>query len=175
MKYGLERWRDRSLEPRTRFFDEFEKFFEDFWRPLGELTPWNGERKGVIEPACDIEETGDRYLVTFDMPGVSKNDINIDLKGNQLTVTAERKRENKSDEGGVQRYERSYGQYQRSFELPDSVKVDNVEARYEDGVLHISIPKAEEVKGRKIEILEGKASHVKSVTGKKEKEEEKKH
>lgn len=106
----------------------------------------------VLTPACDIEETESHYLVSLDMPGISKEDIRIETKGDQLMVSAERKHESKEKNGSRFVSERSYGKFYRAFSVGNSIDRDHVEAVYKDGVLRIALPKAEETKPKQIPI-----------------------
>lgn len=104
----------------------------------------------LVTPACDVEETPSHFLISIDMPGVAKDQIRIETKEDQLIVSAERSREKSESRGHWT--ERSYGKYQRSFTLGKSVRKDEIEAVYQDGVLRIALAKAEEVKPRQIEV-----------------------
>ena len=121
-----------------------------------------------FQPNCDINETNDHYLISFDMPGVKKEDIEIETQGNQLNVYGERQRETKEmSEDKVLRHERSYGKYSRSFILPTSIDSNKIEAHYEDGVLNIALPKTETAKGRKVQIQSGKSGFLDRLLGSK--------
>jgi len=115
------------------------------------LTPFQG---GNL-PACDLEETDSHYLVCLDVPGMSKDDINVEISGNQLRISGERK----SESGGKRKgyFERSYGSFERSLTLPSDVSGDNIEANYRSGVLELAIPKKEAAKSKKIAVGEGKS------------------
>jgi len=144
----------------------FSPLFEDYFEPARWFDDFfNREMAGMrdqarsLAPAIDIDETADEYLVTADLPGIKKEDINIECVGNQLTISAERKYE--STEGRKQeRSERFYGTFQRSFTLPSGVDAENIQASYEGGVLTVHVPKVEQAKPRKIEIGEGKSSQA---------------
>ena len=117
-------------------------------------------------PSCDIDESKDHYLVSFDMPGVKKDDIQIEVKDNTLMIAGERNKEVKNAEHeGYMRHERSYGKFQRAFTLPGSVDASKIEAHYEDGVLNVAIPKTEASKGRTIEIQSGKGGLFSRLLG----------
>lgn len=121
-----------------RFFDNWGLGFENFDKV------WN--------PNVDISESDDAFEVIAEIPGMSKDDIKISIKENVLTLTGEKKQEEKTDKKNYHRVERMYGQFQRSFRLPNSVKSDDIKAKYQNGVLSITIPKAEEVKPKEIEV-----------------------
>ena len=133
-------WFDDDMET-TRWFDDF------FGRDLSRLA----RNDRFLSPAIDIDETADEYRVCADLPGIKKEDINIECAGNQLTISAERRYEN--EDGRKQgRRERFYGTYQRSFTLPTGVDPDKIEALYENGELTIRVPKGEQAKAKRIQI-----------------------
>jgi len=103
-------------------------------------------------PAVDIVEDNDAFVVTADLPGLTKRDISINIKENMLTVSGERKSEIKDEKRNYCRTERRYGVFKRSFQLTDKVIADKISATFKDGVLTVNIPKAEEVKPKEIEI-----------------------
>ena len=109
-----------------------------------ELTDWT--------PAIDIAEDNDSFLVTADLPGLTKKDISINIKENMLTISGERKNEIKDEKRNYCRTERLYGAFKRSFQLTDQVLADKITASFKDGVLTVNVPKAEEVKPKEIEI-----------------------
>jgi HSP20 family protein len=147
----------RSID---RIFNDF--LTEPFTGGLGrELLPM-GEEMGFT-PACDVEETESHYLVSFDLPGMKKDEVRIELQDHQLVVSGERKQESKKEAQGRVSRERYYGAFRRSFMLPSDIKADQVEARYENGVLQISIPKGAVAAGKQIPIKEGKAIEAKGT------------
>ena len=95
----------------------------------------------------DIQDKGDHYLMEADLPGFKKDDIHIDVENGMMTITAERhsEHEEKDKQGNYVRCERSYGSYQRSFDL-SGIDEDNLQAAYADGVLKLTLPKAKEQK-----------------------------
>ncbi len=107
-------------------------------------------------PSVDIEEQEDRFMIKADLPGVDKNDIEVKIENGVLTIRGEKRMEKSSDEGTKRhRTERFYGSFARSFTLPDAVKADEVDANYKDGVLALTIPKAEQARPRAIDIKVG--------------------
>ncbi len=119
------------------------------------------EEEGGFAPACDVEETDTHFLVSFDLPGMRKEDVQIELQENQLIVSGERKQEKKEEAHGRLSRERYYGSFRRSFALPSGVAADKVEASYENGVLHIALPKTKAAVGKQIPIKE-KRTELKS-------------
>jgi HSP20 family protein len=111
-----------------------------------------GRRAGTWAPTLDIYEDADRLTVKVEAAGMKKEDFDISLHDDNLTVSGERKSESETREGESFRSERFFGQFSRTVTLPLAVKADGVSATYTDGVLTISLPKAEEAKPRKIEV-----------------------
>jgi HSP20 family protein len=103
-------------------------------------------------PAVDLVEKDDEYVAKVELPGVSKDNLKITLQDNVLTIGGEKKDEKETKDSNYHCVERSYGSFQRSFTLPTSVRNDRVDAHYKDGILTITLPKAEEVKRKQIEV-----------------------
>ncbi|GBC62040.1 molecular chaperone [Desulfonema ishimotonii] len=103
-------------------------------------------------PVVDVYESEDAYVVSAELPGLSKEDIVLDFKGRVLTLKGERTYTSEVKEDKYYRRERSYGKFQRSFTLPAEINPDNISAEFKDGVLKVSIPKPEEQKPRQIMI-----------------------
>lgn len=108
-------------------------------------------------PAVDITEKEDQLVLTAELPGMRKEDIEIELENNVLTIRGEKKAER--EEKGEQRYvyERQFGSFSRSFTLPRTVNADQIRARFDNGVLTVTMPKVEEAKGKRISIEGGGA------------------
>ena len=110
------------------------------------------ETSAVWAPRTDLSETDEAFRIRLDVPGMTKDDITINLQNNTLTVSGERTSE-RTDEGEEYvRVERAFGNFHRTFTLPNTVDPETVEAAYGDGVLTIHVPKAEESTRRQIEI-----------------------
>jgi len=103
-------------------------------------------------PMVDIKETKDDFVVTAEIPGVSRDDIKINFTDDALTIQGEKSEEKKVDEHTYHRVERSYGKFYRSFTFPGKVAGDKIKASYKDGILTVSLPKREEVKPKEISI-----------------------
>ena len=108
--------------------------------------------RGSWAPEVDIHETEDSFVVKADLPGISKEDIQIDLKDSTLTLKGEKKFENKVSKENYIRVERSYGTFVRSFTLPQNVDAEKIKAVYKDGVLELTLPKKEEAKPKQIKV-----------------------
>jgi len=116
-------------------------------------------------PPVDLVEAEDHFVLKADLPGLTEQDVSIEVQDGTLTISGERKDEHESRERGWYRIERSFGSFSRSLTLPDGVNADAITARFENGVLEVSIPKPEERKPRRVEIstngapaLEGSAT-----------------
>jgi len=135
---------DRTLRDLQR---EVDSIFDRFFGRSGDR-----DTSAVWAPSTDLTETDDAFELRMDVPGLSKEDITINLQNNTLTVSGERAREQKHDDEDRVRVERVFGTFHRTFTLPDAVDADNIEATYDDGVLTITVPKTEESTRRQIEI-----------------------
>jgi HSP20 family protein len=114
--------------------------------------PSSATSYGAWSPAVDIFERADGLVIRAEIPGVSKDDIDVRIENNVLTLHGERRREDGFDEAAAHRLERIYGSFTRSFSLPTSVDAAKIAASYRDGVLEIVLPKAEEAKPKRIQI-----------------------
>ncbi len=143
----LMRWTPPDLfrNRMTRLFDES---FNHFLSPVASAE----ELGGKWVPPVDIRETDDELTLLAEVPGLGKDDVNVTLENNVLTLSGERRFEKDADKEGYHRIERSYGNFTRSFTLPANVQTDQVKASFEQGVLSITLPKREEAKPRKIDI-----------------------
>jgi HSP20 family protein len=106
-------------------------------------------------PAMDLVETGDNYVLRADLPGLSDEDVNVQLEDNVLTISGERQTEHETQQEGYYRLERAFGGFSRSLTLPDGVDPDGVQAHFDRGVLEIRIPKPEQKKPRQVQISLG--------------------
>ena len=110
---------------------------------------------GAWIPPVDIVEEKDRILMTAELPGFKENEIQIQMEGGVLTLRGERKSEVETEGRTYHRMERSYGQFVRSFTLPNNVDRDRIKANFANGLLQIELPKREEAKPRQIKISGG--------------------
>ncbi len=154
---AMERWRPfRGITPWRPFreLEEMERRFEDvFGRPF---VPAAWRRFPIREmawaPAVEVFEKEDKYVVRADLPGVKEEDIGVSIEGDTLTIKGEKKSESEIKEESYYCCERSYGSFYRSIALPSMVDAKKIEASYEDGVLEVSLPKAAEVKPKKVTV-----------------------
>jgi HSP20 family protein len=121
--------------------------FEDFFN----MTPWADEDY-TWAPRADIHETKDDYLVQLDLPGMDKKDVKIKVEDNFLSISGERKSEQQTGDDKYHRVERFSGTFSRSFRLYKDVDAAKIKAKFNNGVLEIRIPKAEETKPKEIAI-----------------------
>jgi HSP20 family protein len=121
-------------------------------------TPTPGGNGGAARrwvPSMDLVETDEHFVLRADLPGLSEQDVAIELEDNVLTVSGERKAEHEEKKEGFYRMERSFGQFRRSLTLPEGVDPDAIAATFDKGVLEVRIPKPEERKPRKVAIQVG--------------------
>jgi len=124
---------------------EVNRLFDDV------LTPrWGRQEERDWVPTVDVEERENEFLVSVDIPGVEKKDVKVSLENNILTIKGERKMERSEEEGTYHCTERCYGTFSRSFTLPRTVDASKIHAKNKEGVLTITLPKAEEAKEREI-------------------------
>ncbi len=129
----------------------FNTFFDD-------STRMNTERKSDLDwqPRVDVRETEDAFLLVAELPGISKDDLNIEFEDNVLRISGERKSKTEDEKTNVLRSERIFGKFRRTFKVNTRVNADKIEAGYENGLLTITLPKAEEVKPKSIKVKVGK-------------------
>jgi HSP20 family protein len=132
----------------TSLRDEMNRLFS---RTLGE----GGSSGSAWTPAVDIFDTADAIVLKAELPGLEAGDIDIEVDDNVLTIKGERRFEETVEEGRYYRVERAYGHFSRSVTLPQGVKGDQISASFDRGVLEVRVPKADEVKPRKISITAG--------------------
>ncbi len=154
---AMERWRPfgavlERWEP-FRVFEiqgEVNRLFDNFFgRPATAMTP-RGER--LWAPAVDIWETKDNLVLTFEIPGLREKEVSVSITGDLLTVKGERRFDRDVKDESYHQMERVHGKFERSLQLPMAVQSDKVKAVYRDGVLEVTLPKAEEVKPKEIKI-----------------------
>lgn len=145
---SLVRW--RPMREIARIREEMDRLFDEFF------TGWPERRRSVLEgewaPSVDVAETEEDVVVTAELPGVKQSDVEITVLNDVLTLKGEKKEEKEIKKENYHRIERSYGSFQRSISLPTGVQADKAKATYKDGVLTITIPKAEEAKPKSIKI-----------------------
>lgn len=149
MTTAITRWTPETDIFRNRLDRMFNQMLQDFW---GTQTPMEGVSGRAWLPPVDVREKDDALMFAVELPGLSKEDVDITLENNVLTIAGERKFEKEAKGEEYHRLERSYGHFTRSFTLPSSVRTDKVDANFDNGVLHIRLPKQESAKPKKISI-----------------------
>ncbi|MBD1397309.1 Hsp20/alpha crystallin family protein [Pontibacter sp. JH31] len=133
-----------SLAPKsffTDFFSDVDRFFEnDLFRMPAQI----GRQLMRNMPATNIRESEKEYTIELAAPGMTKEDFNIDVDEGMLTISSQKEEDNSQVEENFTRREYNYSSFSRSFRLPDAVNAEEIKARYEEGVLKISVPKREE-------------------------------
>ena len=119
--------------------------------------PQGSDRATAWAPALDISERKDAYLVTVELPGVEADDLDITMEDGLLTIQGERQFTSESSEQQFHRVERRYGAFRRSITLPAQVLAEQIEASFDNGVLQIVVPKAEEATPKRIQVRPGRA------------------
>ena len=150
---ALVRW-DSSREL-SSLQSEMNRLFQSFFdAPTGTGTGTNGGLRRW-HPPMDLLETDDHFVLRADLPGLSEEDVKVELEDNVLTISGERRHEQESKKGGYYRIERAFGTFARTLTLPDGVDADGVQASFDKGVLEVSIPKPEQRKPRRVAITVG--------------------
>ena len=126
--------------------------FDRFFSPEGFATAIYGNDRSSWLPKTDIIEEKDKFIVTLELSGLKKDEVHVNVENGRLTVKGERKDIKESKDTQYHRIERSYGAFERSFKLSNTVKQDQISAVFKDGLLTIEVPKAEEVKPKEIEV-----------------------
>lgn len=158
-------WNSDPFRRVSQLQREMDRIFGDFQNNLPDT--WS---RDVAIPACEVEETAGHMVVSMDVPGLKKEDIKIELVGNQLNITGERKMEKEENKKGNYRSERTYTSYARSFSLPDDVKAEDIATEYKDGVLRIAVPKGAATETKQIKVGEGKTGFFDRIFHKDKKE-----
>jgi HSP20 family protein len=128
--------------------NEIDRLFE---APLSEFARASHLLSGSA-PAVDIYEDKDHFVVKAELPGMKKEDIDVSLHDGSLSISGERKTEEKWEEAEMHRSERFFGRFQRTVALPTPVNASSIKAQYQDGVLTVTLPKAEEAKPKQIDV-----------------------
>jgi HSP20 family protein len=131
--------------------NEMNRLFNTFFEGSGPATSAGASRRWL--PPMDLVETADHYVLRADLPGLSEEDVSVQLEDGVLTISGERKAEHEAQREGYYRLERGFGSFSRSLTLPDGVDGDAVTARFDRGVLEITIAKPERKKPRRVQIL----------------------
>lgn len=127
--------------------NDLNNFFGDFFdNRLGE------REEMQISPRVNIEENENEWTISAELPGVTKDDIKVNFQDGILTLSGEKKLEKEEKDKNYHRIERSYGKFSRSLRITNSIVVDKIDAQFKDGILSITLPKAEEAKPKLIDV-----------------------
>ena len=129
---------------------DMNRIFDEFFRGDGAVRDPFFTRDW--SPAVDIIENNDAYVLKAELPGMKKDDVKITLENNILTIRGEKKNDTETKEENFQRLERRYGVFERSFTIPGTIKADNIDAQFTNGLLSLTLPKAEEAKPKMINV-----------------------
>jgi HSP20 family protein len=154
MRNGLQLWKSNRWSPwkdMATLQKGFDHLFDDYVAaPASENALTN-----AISPVCDVEETDTGYFLTFDLPGVLKEDIKIEVSDNQVRLSGEKRIARDEKKASYHMSERFSGRFERILALPTKVDIEKTDAQYKDGVLRVSLPKASGTISRQINITEG--------------------
>jgi len=148
-----------------RMAEEFDRIFQDFGLPRRSLLARGPsrtfEQSGLWAPRIEAFQKGDRFIVRAELPGLKKDEVQVELKDDAIVIQGERREEHEEEAEGRYHSERQYGRFYRSIPLPDGVIAESAQATFKDGVLEVSMqaPPAEATRGRRLEIKEGSESH----------------
>lgn len=145
---------DRSLIVVDQDFisDSWNNFFRDFGS--FENSGFKAKSsKQSFQPTCDITEAKDHYMISLDVPGVDQEHLNIEVENQKLKISGERLKEvTENEDSKTSYYERSFGKFMRTFNLPPEVRFEDIQAHYQDGVLKVAIPKTKKAEPKKVVI-----------------------
>ena len=141
----LVKWTPRPMDISYDFDDMFRTVFNSDWKyPFKTKPNW--------KPEIDIKESDNLFQIKADIPGLTKKDIKVSLKGDQLTISGERKKISDNENDHYHYRERSVGKFHRSFNLPESINKDKIQASFKNGILSIELEKHEEIAPKEMEI-----------------------
>jgi HSP20 family protein len=141
-------------QPFTR---EVDRLFDAFFGGQAEAQRW--------VPPMDLSEAEDHFVLKADLPGVSEDDVSIEVQDGTLTISGERRSEDRGEGKGWYRYERSFGKFSRALTLPEGVNADAIGAEFKDGVLEVRIPKPEERTPHRVAIKAGSGNGKRALEG----------
>lgn len=141
----------------TRFqddIDRMERLFDDFWPArMTSLRNWAGPRlSSITAPAIDVFEEGDNVVVKAEIPGVKKDEIDVNVNGSMLTISGKKERSEEVKDENYYRCERSYGSFARTVELPSEVQHNKAKATFNDGILEVRLPKTDDAKKKSVKL-----------------------
>ena len=152
-KKGTEIVPTRAMPLFPRWMERFEDLFAEMWPPLWPMLRFP-EEMTLRMPPVDVYEEGGSVVMKAELPGMKKEEIEVHVTGNELTISGKKEKEEKVERKDYRRYERAAGTFSRTVALPAEVEVEKITASYKDGVLEIRAPKVEGAapKGHKVEV-----------------------
>ena len=152
MSNALERWVDRRQLTPFRDFSQIQESFDRLFNEFMNLKKTNGMQEFGFSPSCEIAEEGKTYVMTFDLPGVKKDQVKVEADNDQITIRAERREEKKNESRKKFISEVYYGTYSRTFTLPSPIDEKKIDAKFENGVLTVTVPRSESAKIKQIPV-----------------------
>ena len=155
-----ERWQSSPFHLLQRVAEDMDRMFDQFgfgrrWR---ESSAWRGANPEIWAPQIDVFQKNDQLVIKADLPGLSKDDVTVDLSEDAVTIHGERKTEHKEEREGYYQSERSYGSFSRVIPLPPGAMADQAKATFRNGVLEVTMPSPPAAtRGRRLEISDGGA------------------
>jgi HSP20 family protein len=139
-------WRERFPGTFSRFENEMEDVLERFFG--------NGEEWGLTRftPSLNVSETANSYEVSAELPGIKPEEVTVELREGNLWISGKKEEEKEEKGKTFHRVERRHGEFRRMIQLPNAVEEEKIEAKFENGVLRVSVPKSEEVKPKRIPV-----------------------
>lgn len=140
-----------ELSPIESIRREMDRFFDDIV-PFSQKEGNGGMRMELWAPDTDVSETDNEYTILVDLPGITKKDIEVSYRDNRLTISGKREYEDEQEKKDYLRRERYQGSFTRSLTLPSEVKEEDIKAKFKEGVLKVTVPKAEVQKPKTVPI-----------------------
>lgn len=132
-------------------FREMERMFQDFMTPIIRPSRWMREM-GEFMPEVDLKETDKEFILKATVPGIEKDNLDINVTNDNITIKGERKHEEEKPEERYHVRQTSYGRFNVSYSLPSDVKPEDVKATYKNGILEVNMPKTQEAKAHKVDV-----------------------
>jgi len=148
-------------------FREVATLHNELSRYMNNLLEGDGRSTQAWVPTLDVWETDDEIVYAFDLPGISQDDVTVEIENDTLTVTAERSREDEVERDRFYRYERRFGTFSRAVGLPQGVSEEDIKASFTDGVLEVRVPKPAQSKSRRIPVGTGAQAAIEGESKKK--------
>jgi len=149
---GRERGVARFAEPFTTLQREIDRLFDDFTRGWPTMGWPTAGRTAELMPSMDVAETDKEIEITAELPGLEEKDVQVNVADNVLTIKGEKKSEKEQKDKNYRMFERSYGSFSRTLELPAGINPDNIKASLVNGVLKVTVPKPAPAQVKKVEV-----------------------